>query len=56
VLREVKGVSTDARCTILLSDFAFLVTMVGHEEVGIGDFVLLDEINMSNFMENLRIR
>lgn len=30
--------------------------MAGHEEVGVGDFVLLDEITVEKFMHNLQIR
>lgn len=30
--------------------------MAGHEQVGVGDFVLLDQITIENFMHNLQIR
>lgn len=34
----------------------FLAKMVAHDEVGIRDFVLLDEINLERVVENLRVR
>jgi len=30
--------------------------MMNHEEIGRGDFVLLDEISQQSFLHNLRIR
>ena len=30
--------------------------MAHHDEAGIGDFVLLDQINIDSFMENLQVR
>ena len=36
--------------------FIFNNTMMNHDEVGRGDFVLLDEISSQSFIHNLRIR
>lgn len=37
-------------------ELSFLATMASYEEVGIGDAVLLDEISVGAFVDNLRVR
>ncbi|XP_071512839.1 unconventional myosin ID isoform X2 [Panulirus ornatus] len=48
--------SSHLTVVVVGGELSFLATMASYEEVGIGDAVLLDEISVGAFVDNLRVR